>query len=240
MLYHLDPQELLDCCPRTHYDPLAGRFLSVDPITTDMNAGRHFNRYVYVDNNPVTLVDPDGRAPKCTGSNLPCDGGVAPGFSGGLAFGRPVASETASQPQASANRAVQAVANGVVTSTDWENSKNHKEGFGFRIRISTIDHQRTWIYAHMDPESHRLYPGLVILKGEYIGDYASPANGNVTGPHLHLELRANNGTPILIQGDVSPIVGGRILSGINRNRTIVTNNGPQSKPHNGTDWIGGP
>jgi len=46
-----------------YYDPIAGRFLSVDPVTTDAKTGDHFNRYNYADNNPYKFVDPDGRNP---------------------------------------------------------------------------------------------------------------------------------------------------------------------------------
>jgi uncharacterized protein RhaS with RHS repeats len=44
-----------------YYDPIAGRFLSVDPVTTDTKTGRSFNRYVYGNNNPYSFIDPDGR-----------------------------------------------------------------------------------------------------------------------------------------------------------------------------------
>jgi uncharacterized protein RhaS with RHS repeats len=46
-----------------YYDPIAGRFLSVDPVTTDAKTGGHFNRYAYADNNPYKYTDPDGRSP---------------------------------------------------------------------------------------------------------------------------------------------------------------------------------
>ena len=44
-----------------YYDPIAGRFLSVDPVTTDAKTGRSFNRYAHAVNNPYRFVDPDGR-----------------------------------------------------------------------------------------------------------------------------------------------------------------------------------
>ena len=44
-----------------YYDPVAGRFLSVDPVVTDANTGGSFNRYTYVLNNPYRYIDPDGR-----------------------------------------------------------------------------------------------------------------------------------------------------------------------------------
>jgi RHS repeat-associated protein len=44
-----------------YYDPVAGRFLSIDPVTTDANTGGSFNRYVYANNSPYNYVDPDGR-----------------------------------------------------------------------------------------------------------------------------------------------------------------------------------
>jgi RHS repeat-associated protein len=44
-----------------YYDPIAARFLSVDPVATDAETGKEFGRYTYVDNNPYAKVDPDGR-----------------------------------------------------------------------------------------------------------------------------------------------------------------------------------
>ncbi|MFZ2237326.1 MAG: RHS repeat-associated core domain-containing protein, partial [Dokdonella sp.] len=44
-----------------YYDPIAGRFLSVDPVSADPNSGGNFNRYWYANNNPYKYIDPDGR-----------------------------------------------------------------------------------------------------------------------------------------------------------------------------------
>jgi RHS repeat-associated protein len=46
-----------------YYDPLAGRFFSVDEVTTNGSTGAGFNRYSYANNNPYTNFDPDGRNP---------------------------------------------------------------------------------------------------------------------------------------------------------------------------------
>lgn len=48
-----------------YYDPIAGRFLSVDPVSADPNSGANFNRYWYANNNPYKYTDPDGRCPVC-------------------------------------------------------------------------------------------------------------------------------------------------------------------------------
>jgi uncharacterized protein RhaS with RHS repeats len=44
-----------------HYDPLIGRFLSIDPAPFTESNPHSFNRYAYANNNPVKFVDPDGR-----------------------------------------------------------------------------------------------------------------------------------------------------------------------------------
>jgi RHS repeat-associated protein len=45
------------------YDPASGRFLTVDPLVPDPSRGQSFNRYSYVDNNPVSISDPSGFDP---------------------------------------------------------------------------------------------------------------------------------------------------------------------------------
>jgi RHS repeat-associated protein len=54
----------LDYMHARHYSPYLGRFLSVDPVLADGHAiesPQGWNRYSYVENNPVTATDPDGR-----------------------------------------------------------------------------------------------------------------------------------------------------------------------------------
>ena len=42
------------------YDPVAARFMSVDPIVEDVHDAQTWNPYSYVSNRPLTLVDPTG------------------------------------------------------------------------------------------------------------------------------------------------------------------------------------
>jgi RHS repeat-associated protein len=58
-----DPETGLTYMQQRYYDPMAGRFMSVDPVLTDGNTGASFNRYVYANNNPHKYTDPDGRNP---------------------------------------------------------------------------------------------------------------------------------------------------------------------------------
>jgi RHS repeat-associated protein len=44
-----------------HYDPLIGRFLSIDPAGFSESNPHSFNRYAYANNNPMKYTDPDGR-----------------------------------------------------------------------------------------------------------------------------------------------------------------------------------
>ncbi|MGQ3094535.1 MAG: RHS repeat domain-containing protein [Roseateles sp.] len=67
-----------------YFDPMAGRFLSSDPVVADADTGAMFGRYHYANNNPYRFVDPDGQA--CTGSHIKSEdcagGGLAAGKSG--------------------------------------------------------------------------------------------------------------------------------------------------------------
>lgn len=44
-----------------YYDPVIGRFMSMDPVGFKENNPMSFNRYLYVNNNPYKYKDPDGR-----------------------------------------------------------------------------------------------------------------------------------------------------------------------------------
>ncbi|MCP4003405.1 MAG: hypothetical protein GY725_04340, partial [bacterium] len=50
----------LDYMHARYCDPFGGRFLSTDPVGGEPNLPQSWNRYAYVQNNPINAVDPDG------------------------------------------------------------------------------------------------------------------------------------------------------------------------------------
>jgi RHS repeat-associated protein len=62
-----------------YYDPKVGRFLSPDPLIGDIGDPQSFNRYSYVENNPIKYIDPTGYqgcpADMCTSFPVPGDPG---------------------------------------------------------------------------------------------------------------------------------------------------------------------
>ena len=57
-----DPESGLVYMQARYYDPVVGRFLSVDPVGPGAGDVFTFNRFAYVDNNPIVRSDPTGRA----------------------------------------------------------------------------------------------------------------------------------------------------------------------------------
>ncbi|WP_266158630.1 RHS repeat-associated core domain-containing protein [Dyella silvatica] len=62
-----DPETNLIYMQHRYYDPVTGHFLSVDPVMPTAGNTFSFNRYDYVNNNPIDHIDPDGRT--CTLAN---------------------------------------------------------------------------------------------------------------------------------------------------------------------------
>lgn len=54
------------------YDPVLGKFLSPDPLIQSPGNLQSYNRYSYVWNNPVNLIDPTGYAAQCYDRNPGC------------------------------------------------------------------------------------------------------------------------------------------------------------------------
>jgi murein DD-endopeptidase MepM/ murein hydrolase activator NlpD len=80
---------------------------------------------------------------------------------------------------------IHAVANGVITSVGWGGA------YGNRT-IETLPNGTELWYAHQS--AFNVQEGDHVVRGQIIG--AVGATGNVTGPHLHLEVRPGAGDPV--------------------------------------------
>jgi len=86
---------------------------------------------------------------------------------------------------ASAGTPIHAVAGGTVTLTGWGGA------YGNRTEITLDDGTQLW-YCHQT--SIGVSMGQHVDAGQFIGTVGS--TGNVTGPHLHLEVRPGGGDPV--------------------------------------------
>ena len=80
---------------------------------------------------------------------------------------------------------IQAVASGEVTEAGWAGP------YGLRTIVLLPDGTEVW-YCHQSRLDVNV--GEAVRRGERIGAVGS--TGNVTGPHLHLEVRPGGGTPV--------------------------------------------
>ncbi len=80
--------ELLDNLNLIHmngrvYDPVIGRFMSPDPVVTQIGDSQRGNPYSYVNNNPLTFIDPTGMSSYSPKPIDPCGVAGLWGFCGG-------------------------------------------------------------------------------------------------------------------------------------------------------------
>ncbi|MFC6287735.1 M23 family metallopeptidase [Nocardioides sp. GCM10027113] len=80
---------------------------------------------------------------------------------------------------------LKAIANGTITSVGYDGA------YGYKTVLTLEDGTELW-YAHQD--SYTVSEGQTVRAGEVIGYVGS--TGNVTGPHLHLEVRPGAGDPV--------------------------------------------
>ena len=80
---------------------------------------------------------------------------------------------------------IRAVANGVITSTGFDGA------YGYKTVQTLADGTEIW-YCHQSEVGVEV--GQKVVQGNQIGRIGS--TGNVTGPHLHLEVRPGGGDPV--------------------------------------------
>ncbi len=64
-----DPETSLIYMQARYYDPITGRFLSIDPDVPKPGNAFNFNRYAYGSDNPIRYIDPTGRIIQVAGDS---------------------------------------------------------------------------------------------------------------------------------------------------------------------------
>lgn len=69
-----DPETNLVYMQARYYDPTTGHFLSTDPVPSQEGDALNFNRYAYVENNPISGIDPTGKYNEhLSGDQIACE-----------------------------------------------------------------------------------------------------------------------------------------------------------------------
>lgn len=94
---------------------------------------------------------------------------------------------------------VVAAVGGKVEAAGWENEKDQKQGFGYRVRqlIESEGNKYYVFYAHLSEISVK--PNEEITAGTRVG--LSGHTGKSSGPHLHFEVRPVGGKGIEVTFD---------------------------------------
>jgi RHS repeat-associated protein len=112
----MDAQTQLVYMQQRYYDPMAGRFLSVDPVAASAGG---FNRYWYANNNPYKNIDPDGR--EACGKDTTCR--LQQGERGGtLTINQATAGQRLNQAQAYLRSQESRLSNDYATPEDAKNA----------------------------------------------------------------------------------------------------------------------
>jgi RHS repeat-associated protein len=187
-----------------YYDPVAGRFLSIDPVVTDSKSGTSFNRYAYAVNNPYKYIDPDGRDPgELTAWPVPSSGVLnkadKPGEGDGH-FGTKRAggarSHTGIDIQAKDGAKVVAAGDGKVVNIQ----PNPSGTYGNQV---VIDHGNGVFTQSAHLGSTSVKPNDTVSAGQEVGTAGRTGNTPKAGDtHLHFEVRVGSPAPVVAGGKV--------------------------------------
>ncbi|MBX3692540.1 MAG: RHS repeat-associated core domain-containing protein [Dokdonella sp.] len=152
-----------------YYDPVAGRFLSVDQVGPEAATGANFNRYWYANNNPYKNIDPDGR--RACGKDTTCR--LAQGERGGtLSINPATAGERFAQAQTYMRSQEAKLSNPYSTSGDAKKAfgrsfarKSKELGVEFGANIITQIASKGMAYVLTDFQISAQF----LLSGEFAG-----------------------------------------------------------------------
>jgi murein DD-endopeptidase MepM/ murein hydrolase activator NlpD len=135
------------------------------------------------------------------------------------------------------DRRFYAAESGSIETAGWENPNDQKQGYGYRLKLRADGDGSLFVYAHVDPASLAVSQGEMVTQGQLLGQYASPANGGASGPHLHFEWWSASGQRLDPKPYLSTVMPNYRQTDYIRFRGSHPVTG-KPKMHNGYDLVG--
>ncbi len=150
-----------------YYRPRHGRFSQVDPVYAGLFDPQQWNRYAYARSNPLTFVDPDGRAISCyeTGRGVRCNEDLTVTPESGSPHGPPLIIISGREPDCVpglASRACGFVKNPVPGEPDPGDRRRCSPGGCGDEQVSQTINPPTDVLGQAAPVSQALATGAVV------------------------------------------------------------------------------
>ena len=221
------------------YDPMTGRFATVDPIRDGMNW------YVYTRNDPVNHIDPWGLATEDGGSTKYVDfwrlkaqrDGDSTEYTDSWMRDSVGGNDVGKDQKAMDGYNVFSTVDGIYKGSKWNNPEKKtgpESGLGYYASVK--DSEGNWYnYGHLNPDhTPDLKIGDEVQKGvTIIGRIADPATGNADARHVHVQKNVRTADGSWTTKDPGPT---NPLGDDNARETAGYPSYPDGTKHNGRDF----
>ncbi|WP_415812060.1 RHS repeat domain-containing protein [Litorimonas haliclonae] len=202
------------------YDPVLGRFLSIDPVTfLDTEEPDYFNRYSYTANDPINYFDPNGE--KKVGVRLGGEGA----FVGGLGLGVQVTYDTdTGQFQTKTNfKVLGGFSGGFDAPLIYSDSDKSPVASGVS-RVSTVDANATVAFIATANVNKTFATTTVDTQGNVSREGAQPTTVSVSQGVVDFDNGSDNSSK-----GKSKILGASLSAGVNVEHTHTSEVKPRVK-----------
>ena len=180
-----------------YYDPMIGRFLSMDPVGFQEESVHSFNKYSYGNNNPYKYMDPDGMASWPVNSSKMRTGGVT-GFVGYYGNSRRYAN---GDPKFHGGADILGNKGDSIMAFEGGKVIYAADTGGDAGKMVTIQHTKkengeTVVYrsSYMHLDSINVELNDTVKERQLIGTMGNTGNAVGTPVHLHFQIKYGNNT----------------------------------------------
>jgi RHS repeat-associated protein len=164
------------------------------------------NNVPYIGNNILDISPPEDVREQMNGQRKPVeDGQITSGFYDKRVWKGKEINHGGLDIKGSDNVSdvnVKSATPGIVAEVGWEDPFDINKGFGYRVKIKSLDGEMTYYYGHLRADSSNLKVGQEIKAGDIIGIMGNTGASigelpkSEPGRHLHFEIRDTKGNSI--------------------------------------------